>query len=73
MKITIKVKTSAKQAKVENTGKNEYRVSVKAKPVEGKANDAVRQALAEHFGVARSRVTLITGQTSKIKIFEISE
>ncbi len=72
MKISIKVKTSAKVTKVEKISESEYRVSVKAKPVEGKANEAVREALAEHFGIARSRVVLVTGQTSKLKVFNIS-
>ncbi len=72
MKITIKVKTSAKVAKVEKISENEYRICVKAKPVEGKANEAVREALADHFGIARSRVALVSGQTSKIKTFEIA-
>jgi hypothetical protein len=72
MKITVKVKTSAKEDRVEKTGENAYRVLVKAKPVEGKANDAVTRALAEHFGVPKSRVALVVGQTSKQKVFEIA-
>ena len=72
MKISVKVKTSAKEDRVEKTGENAYRVLVKAKPVEGKANDAVARALAEHFGIPKSRVTLVVGQTSKQKVFEIT-
>jgi len=72
MKITVKVKTNAKADRVEKTGEGEYRVMVKAKPLEGKANDAVRSALAEHFGIPRSKVVLILGQTSKQKVFEIT-
>ena len=72
MKISVKVKTNAKEDRVEKTGEDEYRVLVKAKPVEGKANDAVRSALAGHFGIPRSRVVLILGQTSKQKVFEIT-
>jgi uncharacterized protein len=71
MRITVKVKTSAKENQVEKTGEGEYRVLVKAKPVEGKANEAVREALAEHFDIPRSKVVLLLGQTSKQKVFEI--
>lgn len=71
MRVTIKVKASAKVTKVEKTGENEYKVSVKAKPVEGQANEAVREALAEHFDIPRSRVAIVSGQTSKMKVFEI--
>jgi len=36
------------------------------------ANAAVREALARHFGVAKSRITLYRGATSRVKIFEVS-
>ncbi len=48
-----------------------YKVSVKAVPVDGKANEAIIKALAEYFDVSKSNITLISGQTSKQKIFEI--
>ncbi len=48
-----------------------YKVSVKEAPIQGKANDAIRRALATYFEVAQSRIQLISGQTSKQKIFEI--
>lgn len=57
--------------KVEKTGDNNYSVWVRAKPADGKANEAVIKALAEHFGIAKSRIVLLKGQTSKQKIFEI--
>ncbi|MES2213286.1 MAG: DUF167 domain-containing protein [Patescibacteria group bacterium] len=50
-----------------------YKVSVKEAPVQGKANDAIVRALATYFKVAPSCVTLISGQTSKQKVFEILE
>jgi uncharacterized protein (TIGR00251 family) len=71
MKISVKVKTSAREERVEKTGENEYRVMVKAKPIEGKANDAIIRALAEHFGVPRSKISLMLGQKSKQKVFEV--
>jgi len=46
-------------------------VFVKAEAKEGKANEAVAKALAKHFGVAPSRVRLISGARSKTKLFEI--
>ncbi len=72
MRITVKVKTSSKFIKVEKTGDNEYKVAVKEKPVEGQANEAVREALAEYFDITRSRVSIVFGQTSKLKVYEIS-
>lgn len=71
MKIKVRVKTGAKEGRVEKIGEGEYSVRVKARPVEGKANDAVIEALAKYFGIAKSRVALVTGRTSKQKLFEI--
>ena len=48
-----------------------YKVSVKEAPVDGKANEAIIKALAEYFDVAKSNVTLVSGQSSKQKVFEI--
>ena len=71
MKITVKAKTGAKTEKVEQLDSKSFKVSVKASPIEGKANEAIIRALAEHFDIARSRIVLVSGQTSKQKVFEI--
>jgi uncharacterized protein (TIGR00251 family) len=82
MKIVVKVKPNAKVEEVERVtqpsllleDKKEldvYKVSVKAPPVGGKANKAVIKALADYFDVAPSLVNLVSGTTSKNKIFEI--
>jgi uncharacterized protein (TIGR00251 family) len=73
MKISVRVKPNAREERVEQTGDNEFLVRVKAKPVEGEANYAVVRALAGYFGVSKSRVVLVRGQTSKQKIFSIEK
>ena len=47
-------------------------VYVREPAVDGKANTAVIQLLAEHFGVPPSRVELISGATSRQKRFRIA-
>ncbi|NQU74470.1 MAG: DUF167 domain-containing protein [Candidatus Omnitrophica bacterium] len=71
MKISVKLKPSAKQERIEKLEENNFLVWVKEKPVEGKANEALIKILSEHFGVSRSRVSLLKGKTSRQKIFEI--
>jgi uncharacterized protein YggU (UPF0235/DUF167 family) len=44
-----------------------------AKPVAGKANDDAVKLVAEHMGVRKRNVTLIKGEWSKIKVFEIKQ
>ncbi|MBU1105236.1 MAG: DUF167 domain-containing protein [Candidatus Riflebacteria bacterium] len=45
------------------------RIKVKAAPVDGEANAALVSFLAKTFGLAKSRVSLKQGQTSKQKAF----
>jgi uncharacterized protein YggU (UPF0235/DUF167 family) len=82
MKIIVKAKTKAKVDKVERLKQPTlnleqekeipiYKVSVKEAPVAGKANEAIIRALAEYFEVAKGKIKLISGQTSKQKLFEI--
>jgi len=49
-----------------------YTVSVKERPVEGRANEAIIKLLAEYFKVSRSQIKLVIGGTSKKKIFKIN-
>lgn len=46
------------------------RVHTTTAPTDGKANDAVIRALAEFWGVSRSCVRIIRGQTSHNKVVE---
>lgn len=46
-------------------------VYVRERAIEGKATEAVARALADYFGVPRSRVELVAGATSRIKRFRI--
>jgi len=44
-----------------------YRVAIKAPPVDGKGNLALRRFIADAFGVAPSKVRLIGGELSRYK------
>ena len=71
MKVSVKVKASAKENKVEEVGKNQFLVKVKAPAKEGKANKEVIEVLAQHFKVPKSCVTIIAGLKSNRKIVKI--
>ncbi len=73
MKIFIKAKPNSKNEGIEKISDNTFIVKVKEPPVDGKANKAIVEKLAEYFGVSRSQVGIISGQSSKEKIVEISE
>jgi len=47
-------------------------VSVAAPPVEGRATEEARRALAEALGIAAGRVELRLGRGSRTKVFEVA-
>lgn len=73
MRISILVHPNARKPRVEKDLLGTLHVYVHEPPLEGKANNAVIEALAKYFEVKRSRVLLVSGQKSKIKLFEILE
>jgi uncharacterized protein YggU (UPF0235/DUF167 family) len=48
-----------------------YRLQLAAPPVDGKANVECIMFLAEMAGVAKSRVRILSGLTSRMKVVEI--
>ncbi|MEK7069910.1 MAG: DUF167 domain-containing protein [Patescibacteria group bacterium] len=71
MRISVKAKTNAKKELLEKLNDNEFVVSVKEPPIDGRANWAICRVIAKHFGVSPSRASIVSGQSSKNKIVEI--
>ena len=72
MKVLIKAKARGKIEKVEKIDNFHFVVAVKEPPEKGKANQAITKTLAKYFGVSLSDVILVSGTSSKNKIFEIN-
>ncbi|WP_054815715.1 DUF167 domain-containing protein [Nocardia arizonensis] len=62
---------SRKGPLVETLDDGTLRLYVRAPAVEGKANKAAVELLAEHFGVPKSAVRLVSGATSRFKRFDV--
>ena len=71
MRIFIKARPNSKKDMVKKIGESNFIVSVTEPPIDGRANEAIAKALARHFGIISSRVSLVSGFSSKQKIFEI--
>lgn len=70
--VAVRVKPgSSKGPLVETSADGELTVYVRERAVDGAANDAVTRVLAEHFGVPRSSVRLMSGRTARVKRFRI--
>ncbi len=70
MKIFVKVKPSAKENKVQDLGDNQFSVRVKAHPAGGKANQAIKEVLAEYLSIPKSHIVLLKGAASNRKVFK---
>jgi uncharacterized protein (TIGR00251 family) len=69
--IEVKTKPNAKQTRLEEQEDGTWIAHVQAPPVDGKANAKLTAMIAEHFGVSKRNVTILTGATSKRKRVEI--
>jgi len=70
MKISVRVKPNSQKEFVKKEN-GEYIVAVKAPAKEGKANEAVIKALAEYFGISKSKIQILSGHTSHRKLLQI--
>jgi len=70
-RITVKVQPRAKVTRVAGRMEVAYRLQLAAPPVDGKANEECIQFLAKMAGVAKSRVRIVSGLASRMKIVEI--
>lgn len=71
MLIKVKVFPNSKKQMVAKKEEDEFEVRVKEKPERGKANQAVKDVLAEYFNVPKENIRMIRGFKSRSKIFEI--
>jgi len=74
--VDITVKVVPKSSRTELAGQladGTWKVKVAAPPEKGKANRELCAFLADHFGVARSRVRIVSGETSHLKRVRIAE
>lgn len=52
-------------------GRAALRVRLKAPPVEGEANEALRRLLAKQFGLRLNEIDIIGGETSRLKTLRL--
>ncbi|MBX3093907.1 MAG: DUF167 domain-containing protein [Cryobacterium sp.] len=75
MLVTVRVKPSSRKGPLversaEGTGE-ELTVYVQQRAVDGQANDAVTRLLATHYGVSKSRLSIVRGHTARVKVLEV--
>lgn len=68
--LTLHIQPGAKKTEVAGLYGDALKIRLAAPPVDGKANAALLGFVAERLGIARSAVTLKSGQTSRRKVLE---
>lgn len=72
MKIKVKVNAGSKTASVSKRADGMLCVKVDVLPQKGKANKRLMEILSEHFGVAKSEISIIHGAGESVKLIEIN-
>lgn len=65
--ITVKVTPRASRSEIIGCTDGVLKVRISSPPVDGAANEALIKLLSKHFGVSKSSIEIVSGQTSRIK------
>lgn len=73
MQITVRVKPGSRKGPLVEEGDGAIVVHVRERAADGAANAGVIAALADHYGVSRSRVGIVRGHSARIKRIAVDE
>lgn len=71
VRISVYVQPRASKTAIAGLHDGAIKIRLAAPPVDGAANAALIEFIAERLGVARSRVRLVSGASARRKIIEI--
>ena len=71
MIINVKVKPNSDKQEIENIDGKNYRISLKSKPEDNKANIELLKLLKEYFSISMQDIKILKGLKSRNKIIEI--
>ena len=70
--LTVRVSPNARRSGFDGLFNNALRVALQAPPVDGKANAALIEFLSDFFDLRKSAITLLSGETSRMKRVSLS-
>jgi hypothetical protein len=71
VRFAVRVQPRSSRSGVDGVHGDALKVRVHAPPVDGAANDAVIDVLADALGVARRAVRIVAGDASRSKVVEV--
>lgn len=73
VRLRVHAQPGAKKTEVSGFHGDAVKIRIQSPPVDGKANDELIRFLADKLDLARSKISLLSGQTSRAKTFVIQE
>jgi len=71
--LSVRAQPGARKTTIQGTygegAQAQLKIAVQAPPVEGKANAALQEFLADFFSLSRSKVELVQGELNRSKVF----
>lgn len=74
MKLKLRITPNAKKSEI--TGwldDHTLKIKIHAPPVEGKANEELIRFLAKSWGIKKSEITILSGETGRDKLVEVPD
>ena len=69
--LQIKVKPNARESSLVEGPEGIWLAQIKSPPVDGKANRELIELVAEHFGCAKSAVSIKKGASGRMKLVQV--
>lgn len=69
--LTVRVVPRSRQNEIVGVEGDAIKIRLSAPAIEGRANDALVRFLAERLGVARSRIEIVRGESSRSKVVRV--
>jgi uncharacterized protein len=69
--LKVRVKPNARASSLEQKPDGDWVARVKARPIDGKANDELTALVAERFRCHRSAVVIKSGESSRVKLLVV--
>ena len=70
--LNVRIHPGARKNAITGTHDSALKISLTTPPVDGRANEALIAFLAEALQIPKSRIALLTGQTSRTKTLRIT-
>lgn len=58
---------------IDEKNREYYKINIKAPPEDGKANQELIKFLAKEFKIKKSQITIVSGETARMKLVEIEK